>query len=947
MAEKGPKKATPKVEVAEAPEQVEEQELRVSYEEYELQYAEILDDENLTDAEKAAEIVLLTNSLEEGNGRKFAKIQHDIRHEVLPELIGEKAYREYGREIAHALRNGAIDLAVLGNNDEVPQLAQLPEEVREEVVNRFVDGRLIGRNKDGSKISIGRIKNALRGLEMGDMDTARYVRRIFAKETPTVSSLDDVEKLYDEHDAERRVYKVRIPTDKPGAAILPINELRLGHQDGKPGIRLAREWAAKLKATPAEEQPSVILVSALLQGDFSHSQSNKRASLVTGMANMKNQFASAKMILDELRATGIPVIHTLGPDDHRLARDYTLDVMNELRDFARGSHSLITYYNQNQLQESDEFQEHKKFQLQYMLPLCYHLGRRLRSADEMSQQTDGEITRSEYLMLYDHIVLGQPIHPALGLDEESLKGLGEWYDNTVVVDDADIIIETPEHERYFRYRHVETPSPDTISANTTEIQKKMLGNLGTNGYRLPDATISGRGQEATSITSSGRDVLVLPGMTDPRLSLESSQYYRMIPGDASLRANATRKRLWTPTMNEFGIDDNGDVWHRYINKKILDKADSLPRTAVFELCDIQKGSPTSRSDYFVQYLSYILETAERMPVVIQWAGDIIQGHIYPGFSDESQSIGLIRLKSQKLAIEDMLMKAWGHPDIPRTLLDGVIDILVQQGNHDEQQRRSETSNSDSNIDYLIHTQQKIFDRRGQETKVRHNAIYHTSTGTPVPTWMGTTHVGAYTIKTAHYHILKGMKGNTGGLPLHHPYMRAQGHGEEEKADILMGAHWHNRQSGMVGDKLIVIGGAMAERSEFEDMLGYDAKLSGTVVFVGGGEPIEVRNIHAENFNRRPVKYGYFTPENLAAEGYFDDPGFDPTRHAQYSRGMPKSAIQKALNDSEMAASQLAIHEAEIDNPNIYDENGRPVSLNKLTERAFARARKLQLQARKR
>jgi len=532
--------------------------------------------------------------------------------------------------------------------------------------------------------------------------------------------------------------------------------------------------------------------------------------------------------------------------------------------------------------------------------------------------------------------MGEPLHPAIDIDEDALKGLGEWYDNTVIVDDADIVFETKNEERLFRYRHTESFSPDSILANHTDVMTKMLGNLGTNGYALPDVAMTGRAQEAVYVTASGVPIVTLPGLTDPAESLNTSQYYRMVTGDTSLRANAVRKRLWTPTIDEFQIADNGDIVHRYINKDFLDKADSIPRTAVFELCDIQKGSPTARSDYFVKYLSYILETAERMPVALQWAGDIIHGHIYPGFSDESQAVGLIRIKSQKLVIEEYLNKAFGHPDIPRALLDSFIDILVQQGNHDEVQRTRVPNNNDSNIDYLIHTSKKIFDREGEPSKVRHNAIFHTSTGTPVPTWMGTTHLGAYTIKTAHYHIMKGMKGNTGGLPLFHPYQRAQGLGQEEQADILMGAHWHNEQSGIIGKKLVVIGGAWAERSQFEDMLGYDARLAGSVVYLGGGEPPEVRFIHAKNLDERPVKYGYFTKKNLRAEGYKDDRDFDPARHAQYSNdAWPKSAIQKALNDIERRASQLVEHEAEIDNPNKYDAHGHPIHVNDATRRAFA------------
>lgn len=924
--------------------EITDDQLRITVDEFELGTVSIVESEELTPIEKATKVLELFGSIDDIDERDRTELRKKVRQDVLPEVLGATSYRTFGREISRALRQGPIEIGILSDSAIAPELAELPAIVRDEVVGRFADGKLvkIKQNKDDSTVlSIGSSKQAVRSLEMGDLDTARYVRRIFAQETTTVSSMDDIKKLYEDHNAERRVQQVRIKTDKPEARVLPINELRVGHQDGLPGIELVESVTQKLKDADETDKPSAILVTNLVQGDFAHSQSKKRASLVTGLETMTNQFRSAKIILDELRATGIPVVLSLGADDHRMAHDYTLDVVAELRKFATGHDNHISYYNQNELLQSETFQQHKRFQIQYMLPLCYTLGRRLRTADEMAEATDGEISRSEYLMLYDHIVMGEPLHPQIDVDEEALKGLGEWYNSTVVVDDADIVFETAGEERVFRYRHTESFSPETLAANHSDTLMRMLGNLGANGYELPDVAMTGRAQEAVYVTASGVPIVTLPGLTDPAQSLNSSQYYRMITGDTSLRANSIRKRLWTPTIDEFSIEDNGDIVHRYINKDFLDKADSLPRTAIFELCDIQKGSPTARSDYFVQYLSYILETAERMPVALQWAGDIIHGHIYSNFSDESQAVGLIRISSQKLVVKEYLMKAFGHPSIPTELIDAVVDVLVQQGNHDEIQRKSVPNNNDSNIDYLIDTSKKIFDREGEPSKVRHNAIFHTPSGTPVPTWMGTTHLGAYTLKTAHYHIERGMKGNSGGLPLFHPYQRIQGLGTEEQADIYLGAHWHNEQAGVIGKKLVVIGGAWAERSEFEDRRGYDAKLAGSVIYIGGGEPPEVRFVHAKNLDARPVKYGYFTPENLEAEGYVDDPDFDPTKHAQYSNdAWPKSAIQKALRDIERRASQLVEYEAVMDNPNTYDLAGRPVTLNDATRRAFVIGKKV-------
>ena len=282
----------------------------------------------------------------------------------------------------------------------------------------------------------------------------------------------------------------------------------------------------------------------------------------------------------------------------------------------------------------------------------------------------------------------------------------------------------------------------------------------------------------------------------------------------------------------------------------------------------------------------------------------------------------------------MLKKAfWG---VPQSLLDSFVDVLVQQGNHDEVQRKRVPNNNDSNIDYIIKDFEAILDPQGEKGIVRHNAIFHTETGVPVPTWMGRSEYGAYDILTAHYHIDRGAKGNSGGLPVYHPYMRAVGLGNEERANILMGAHWHNPQSAILGNKLVIVGGAMAEQSQFEDMRGYSAALSGTIGFIGGGKPPKVVSVTPEALDHHGVRHGWFTQENLADHGFHDDPGFDVRKHGPYSPDyMPKSAVQKALLYFGRRASQLVDYEAPEQGENIYDAKGRAIKVNAQTQRVLA------------
>ncbi len=869
----------------------------------------------------------------------------DLYMEDLPDLLGTRLYSVLGREFAAALQDGPIALDEnYGVSDALAKLSDLPPAVRQAVIKRFVELGLLDykeTEEDGTQLIFGANKHAAERLRAGAVETARLVHKIVYSTVPTrkITSLDDVAAVYDAHDETSAVSRVELQSETARAKILPINELRIGHQDAKHGLELVRDTVALLDTLTEEERPNVILVTNLIQGDFKHLQSGRRAALAEGINTNDQQFRVAKLLLDELRATGIPVVLSLGRDDHRIAKDYTVDVMNELRGIAKngGKENFIPYYQLNKIEEDAQFQQHRKFQLEYAMPLCYLLGRSLRTAAEVEADTNGELTTSEYLALYAHVKHGEPLPPELGIDPELLVGLGEWREGVCVVDDVDLVVSTEESETEIWYRHsVSGFTPETLLQNHMDSVLGALGAMGTNGVQLPNAIMTGGSQEAVYATRSGAGAISLPGLTDPSQAMGRKGQHTAVQGDPTRRMNLLRKRPSSPAISMYEQWDTGEIALSYINKDLMERADSLPRMAVIELCDFQIGSPTARPDYQIKYLSYILELAKHMPIAIQFAGDIIHGNIYPGFADESQAIGLIKIQSQKQMVTSMLRGAfWNVPD---SLLNSVVDVLVQQGNHDEIQKKRTPNNNDTNIDYIVKDFEGILDKDkpGELSRVRHNAIFRTGTGVPVPTWMGRSEYGAYDILTAHYHVNRGMKGNSGGLPVYHPYARAVGLGHEERGNILMGAHWHNPQSAILGNKLVVVGGAMAEQSQFEDMLGYSAALAGTVVFLGGSKPPKVVSVTPEALDHHGVRNGWFTPENLADHGFHDDAGFDPRKHGPYSPDyLPKSGLQKALRQLARQASQLTDFEAPVQGENEYDEEGKPIKLNIQTQRILA------------
>lgn len=938
---------------------------------------------NLSRADQAALIVSATKDIVGRLNRtpEADEAYYNVRHEVLPQVLGVTFFVKAGKELGAALEeDGRVERnSIAGisdrDTDRFPTLTSVAPAVASQVLKRLneydltqynydtedlEEGVAIDMLQDDEKdartyVTIGAKKKADHFLETGLVETARMMSKFYVTSSKKFSSVDDIVAQLEQHDAESRIDTVKLRTNADNLRVLPINELRLGHQDGKEGILLVQRTVELIKNLPAEKRPQVITVTNLIQSDFEHSQSQKRQAL--GLKEISEQFDAANKILDLLRELGIPVIVSLGEDDHRMAKDAALNIVNEMNGIVKegGKENFIPYYGINKTLQDKQFQVHKLFYLQNILPLTYRMGRPLRDKDAVGRDTGDDLNYSEYFALYNHIAHGAELPEGLGIDPEVIVKMGEFKDGLCFVDDFNLVAETEGTTRDIAYRHVTQFTSESLKQNHMTQILKLLGSLAAkNGVsELADLVISGQQQEHYSIANKA---VSLPGLWDTEQSMNRKQYYSSAPGDSSRRANFIKSVPGTPGVSMIEMTDDGRFIQSFINKEFMDKADSLPRTAIFEFCDTQIGSVSARPDIQIEYLSYMLETARDMPIAIYVTGDMVHGHIYPTFPEESQSVGLIGLKSQKEMMKGILTSVFDVSDpIIRNLVESVIEVGVQPGNHDKIMRPRFPNNLDDNIDYLIHEFQNIVGK----DRVRHDAVFNQG-GTPVGTWMQRTHLGAYSMLSAHYHLeKKGMAG--GGAPVADAYRRVQGLGEKAP-NILLGAHWHNPQTAMFGNTLSVIGGPMAGQTEFEDFRGMKATPFGTVIKIGGGEPVAVESISAATLRLRGgaklekttsggkkyevsgVKYGQFTPDKLAEQGLYDDDGFNPAKHGPYLHDdYPKSAAQKAILKLQRAASHLAAYEGETENPNRY-ENGQPVHLNELTRRAYEIAAQKQQRA---
>ena len=433
------------------------------------------------------------------------------------------------------------------------------------------------------------------------------------------------------------------------------------------------------------------------------------------------------------------------------------------------------------------------------------------------------------------------------------------------------------------------------------------------------------------VTHSGTDIISNPGLTNPMNSIDTRAFYRRTTGDSSLRAFATRGRVWTPGVYEYSRPSDGVVQYTMYDKDIVERSESIPRMAIVTFNDWQTGSPTSHLDMVVHAQALAQRYASRMPVAIHGEGDFIQGFIYPGMAREAQAIGLMDLDSQSEMNNGIIRDTW--QDVPSVVKDGVFDLLWQQGNHDEQTRISAPSNHSRNVDSALATWRKALDNPNisvNDSVVRHERVFQGDDGTPVPTWIGRPRYGDINMVVAHYHLNKKAYKGGPGLAAYDPLKRLEGMGVFEDVQIASGAHHHNRQHTKANGVWVDIGDANAAgQSEFENMLGmHHSNMSVKVREIGGGLPMSVTYYTEKALINEEVQFGPYSKEQLSEDGFFDDPDADPLRYGMYSLdGSPKTAVQKRLWRKQREASQWANHMSE----DLIAERGHQ---NKVTKRLF-------------
>ncbi len=714
--------------------------------------------------------------------------------------------------------------------------------------------------------------------------------------------------IYEKNDT--KVETLRFDINEPSARVLHMSELLLGHQDS--AVDFYINTIDKIAGMPKELQPHIVVLSGFMQGDFKYLEKSRRSTLVQGLTKMDTQFKYAKEMIEYAQIMKVPVVYNISNDDRRISEEYTVEVFRRMQDHARSKKDGVNWAKMDKMRQNPEWHTHAQFQIETVFPYCLRSGRRLYTADEMKEKTDGLIDIEEYYVLFKHheaMKTGAAIDPRFS--DWMQRSAQEQNQDIIVTNDFDMEISTNNREYSDSVRHYMNFSPTPMYQNHMKTSLEALAQQASHDKRVPDMLITQHNQEAVGVGNQGSWVVSNGGLFRPRNFVDANGSRTDARGDVSRRIVTTRRRIPEPTATMHERTDDGRHIVTFFNDTLNEKSYSLPeRMSIAELCDFQTGSITARPDILAKYLDYIrTRVIGERATALFFGGDMIHGRNYPHFPSESQMTGLMAMDSQESFNTDLFKTSFS--DVSKQELAALERVLVQPGNH-EWNSGTLKWHGYSFTTYMRNVFERMYARAGYTDeeiaeRVKSHEAFITQKGEYASGYVGVEQFGDIGVLIQHYLLERGGKGSGGDLPVYQAHHFANGSSDVLKnVDIHMAGHWHHPQYGLFGDKLGIVGGSIAGISDYELKRGYRPTISGTVMHIGGGLPTQVEFISEQALHAHEISTGGFSPAVLRAEGYTNDREFDPIRHGIFLPDQfAKSALQKKLLAMMRSSSQRA------------------------------------------
>lgn len=733
--------------------------------------------------------------------------------------------------------------------------------------------------------------------------------------TTPITSFADVKERYDAGKTKIKKPEIFLKTDQSSPKVLHLPELHLGHKDS--AIDFVLQIIEYIKSLPAKERPTAIVASGLIQGTFKYRQKDRRRTLV--IADLGEQFKTAKMLIDDLEQLGIPLIINISDEALEICRDMTIDVMQLLVNAsssimeAQTFVKFVPYWRVDQLRQTEAWDTHNDFILEVVYPFCLRSGRDLLEADEMGAITGRD--EHEYFMLYKayhDLKVGKPIDPFYldfleNVQQENLNGKfigkskGEA-DNIPtptkkfdypIVDGLQLNIESPSGNTVFDITHNARYSKALYSepfGKTPDIIAQLMnaGEPVADSYVTQHQALGAGFQAATTAEGSGIWVESLPPLKG--VNLDQAESALSVAGDSMWKTIATRGQWFRPSVVELGIDGEGRHLVEPRLEKFYDKMSESPdRQVVMHWADWQVGSPTARLDLQVKQidrLAQLLKQGYKVSLIIN--GDIIHGNNYKTFTQESRRSNLINIDDQKYMVEFMIVNGLGHLSA-KELENLTVNVTI--GNHEANSGFAWPGTSHS--DYLFRAFSLLFQKNNLNPAQRISVakIARTAQGEHFETSIVKKVVAGHGIMAQHqvsgsgnYPILKAM-----------PFISSRP-GLFKDTDFFMLGHNHTASWLLFNDLMAIMSGSLAGTSSFDwNRVGIPT-VGGVEIHLGADKPPVVSFSSLKTFAEATVSSGFFSDEQLlAAHHLLTDKGFDPIAHG-FSKfpGQPHSALQKVL-----------------------------------------------------
>ncbi|MEO5949084.1 MAG: hypothetical protein ABIP74_01650 [Candidatus Saccharimonas sp.] len=684
------------------------------------------------------------------------------------------------------------------------------------------------------------------------------------------------------------------------------------------------ELIQQISSLPAEMKPDEIVIGGLYLGDFGGRDKNSKWMLKPGLRTLEDQFGAGREVLDQLKELGMPVVYTRSDNDTKIIEEMTYEGFRQLEKLGK-QHTqenkddddvIRQWSTREKFKANPNWPEYYRFTKYVAFPYCMRTGHMLRTAAEISRDTDGEYDEPEREILFDaykRVANGsrlQAKHLKV-LDKDALK---DNHGLTIVGDfEHDINTRGQEYTDLVRHKFHTT---NGVLANYFKKPAQIRGVLASEGDDPYDNVIITGQQEAAGVfRPDNKAIHSIGGLQNPRKALQEDGDILTSSANTVARQIFGRGRFHEPSATAIERTNDGIQRITLFNKGLMEVSESIPDRTMVELqCDWQAGNLAARPDYQLKQLDMINRSLGRGVVYLGLGGDFYEGRNYFDFNRESGRTGLGAMDQQvdfvTLMVEESLDQL--TPAQMRNLF-----VKETIGNH-EWNSGTMKVNGYSFADPLRDVYRSAFRAKGfslQESRerVQFQDTLITKRGEPVKTYSTTFRIGEMGFELRHF--FGAGKGTGGQPPAFSGHNQSVGLGDTRE-DIHVGlfGHYHHPNYMLGGNKLYLGAGSLNGMTGFEYERNLRSANAIVRLYVGGGLPPQIEVLGEEYLAKYKIPDGPFSDKELRERhGFKNDSDANPI-FSPYIEG-PKTALQRMAKKLGHQAAYSTYRTGSLGNPN--------------------------------